>query len=303
MPKERRRTIMKKAKAKAVPQLAPGPPHTPPELLSPSPRIPEQDDFSKIHNEALRQLLTGLTNVDEWISASEQLVNSLVAAISQGNSPTAPTLALSLLAARAIQALHARAAMGDEFAAKRLYGILRSSVEALNYSAKQLPAAYQPLAAGNLQWPVLYSPHPFFSTDTAAVQAELKVADDYHLKIFGKWKDRRRAYDLSLPHNWLAFKILEKLTSARSAPTPSSDLPKQHEWETECKQLPPLSPQTSDAWVKVGWKAVLHFYHDRPEDDPYLAQLGASLGRGKTKGQVRGRIQTQFRQAMKHLVR
>ena len=303
MPKKLRRSVMKKGKKKEASRLSPGPSHTPPELLSPSPMILDQNAFAKVHDEALREHLAGLSEPADLIKAGEQFVNSLMAWVLPGNTPAISTLALSHLAARLLQALFARVSMGDHLAARRVYGILRSSVEQLISDCMRNPSTYLDVAKANLQSPVLYSPHPNFSTDVNALQSKLKVADGYRLNVFGGWSDRKRGVDLDLPQNWLAFTILEKLISARSAVSATSDEEQEPKWQKDCKQLPPLSSETADAWARVGWKAVLHYYRDHPESDPFLAQMGNSLVDLKTEGRVRGRIQTQFTTAIRKLAR
>lgn len=257
------------------------------------------ENLMRITDEELHQQLLN-ADLGKLIAASEQPISTLMARAVKSKTTTQEGLVICLVANRAIRALEYLAAQGNFALAKELYRTVRLAVANLNERALNKPGLFKSTASNHIDWPVLYSPHGFFATDSNALQENLGIGDGFHLAVFGKWKDRTRGLDLTLPQNYLALRVIELLLWTRSKPQPAATIKQPgFSWIKKARKLRPLTEKTADKWAKVGWEVVLDVYNGKPEEDAFLAAIGAAMDfADRTPAKIHGRIKEQFGKAV-----
>ena len=236
------------------------------------------------------------------MATSRQPLATLMVRAENAKTTTLDALLVSQIANLALRALEHLAAKGNVVVARELYRTVRVAVANLNEQALNNPGLFKPLAREHIDWPVLYSPHDFFVTDSKPLQDSLEIGGGFHLAVFGKWDDRDRGLDLTRPQNYLAIRAIELLLRTRTAPQ-SVDSPAANstvwKWRDEARRLQPLTKATAEEWAKVGWKAVLEAFKGKPEADAFLSPLGNSRrAKARTPGRIRARIKSQFKLAV-----
>ncbi len=265
----------------------------PPPLEEPRQPIPVED-LKQITDEELHRRLVD-ADLKQLVATCLQPVASLMARAEKTKTPTPEVGMICMIAHRTMRALEHLAAKGNVVAAKALYRTVNKAVENLNMEALSNPQLFMPAAREHIQWPVLYSRHPYFATNIEDLQKKLKFGENFHLDLF-PWKDRERGTDLNLIKNKLAFQALQVVISAHSEP-PSADslLGKAQpaDWKTTARSLKPFSRESAPKWAAVAWEVILEAYENTPESDPDLATLGNTLSsERRTPAATRARIKS-----------
>ncbi|MCU0771770.1 MAG: hypothetical protein MUE94_08400 [Verrucomicrobia bacterium] len=294
------RSRKSRPKANALPIVV----KLPPPLEKPQQPIPVEN-LKQITDEELHRRLMD-ADVKLLIAACLQPVASLVARAEKAKTTTLDAAIICMIAHRAMRALEHLAAQGNVVAAKELYRTVNKAVENLNQEALANPGLFMPAAREHIEWPVLYSPHPHFSTNIEDLHNKLKVGENFHLDLF-PWKDRKRGTDLNLVKNKLAFQALQVVMSAHAAP-PSADsllgTEQPSDWKNKARSLKPFSRETAHEWAALAWQVILEAYENTPETDPDLAKLGKSLSsERRTPAATRARIKSAVKACILGFVR
>jgi hypothetical protein len=193
--------------------------------------------------------------------------------------------------------------------------ILREAVRKLNEHALLYPALYAPRACQYPDWPILFSLHSEFRTDTVKLSEALGIGANYSLEIMGKGKQRKKPISFATPSNNLARRVFLTLWENRQKWHPKvhgkafaqdADLP---QWVRKCKDLPEFSAASVAQWLKIGWLSVKHAYGGQPESDPELWKIGkhraikAPPGSKSEAAHVRAGIREELGKALKKLAR
>jgi hypothetical protein len=273
-----------------------------------TPRLPAKEDFGRHETSEMRQYCDSLDAGGVY-----QLVSSLVASLLERvkNSPgTGSTLGLALLARQSLSALQYLTVSERPGAAGALVNSLREAVDRLNYHATQDQEPYKKVAQSEISWPVMYSPSYSFATDTKALQARLRVGDDYFLMVMGHGSTKKKPYDFEAPTNKLVLRIIETLQANRYPVRPKdakggtlegSNVP---EWVKKCRGLKPLRRETVDDWAEIGWEAVCDAYDGHPEDETKGNHEIRKIGlHRKDRGKLPGSDSVYVRQGMKEEIK
>lgn len=263
------------------------------------------EDLTRITNEQLHQQLMS-ADWETLIAAIEQPIASMMTRAMNATGSTPEALYICLAANRAMRALEHLAANGMLMAIKQLCLTNRLAVKNLNAIALANPRHFKCMARDHVDWPVLYSPHPFFASDVQALQEELEVGADFDLALFN-WTDRKRGLDLTLRQNYLAVRTIVLLHGTRSTAQPADSTAASatgSRWQEMARRLPPLTKATAKEWADVGWEAVLALYNHEPEKDAFLSPIGSAFPKKRrTPGRIRARIRSTFTDAVKNLAR
>lgn len=283
------RSRVSRHKAKLPPPVV----KLPPQLEKPRQPIPVEN-LKQITDEELHRRLMD-ADVKLLVAACLQPIASLMVRAEEAKTTTFEAAVICMIAHRAMRALEHLAAKGNVVVAKELYRTVNKSVENLNHEALTNPGLFMPTARDHIEWPVLYSPHPHFSTSIEVLRNKLKVGDNFHLDLF-PWKDRRRGTNLNKVQNKLALQALQVVMSAHSAPPSADSLVGKEQptdWKTKARSLQPFSQETAQQWAEVAWEVILEAYESTPETDPDLARLGASRSsERRTPAETRARIKS-----------
>lgn len=163
------------------------------------------------------------------------------------NKNWAAVVLLYGLAAESLAALLRLASKGNMHAARRLLSALRRAIRQLNSDAQRNPAPYRVDAGIHLNWPILFSPIRYLSTDTEALREKLRIGDNLYVKLGNK-----RAFDLKSPKNRLALYVVQTLAACRLIESDDS-LP---DWKKECLKLRDFGKTSYAEWARVGFMMV-----------------------------------------------
>jgi len=131
----------------------------------------------------------------------------------------------------------------NPLAGRHCIGVVSRAVERLNHHANLKPKLYRKPAQTQIRWPVLYSPSPYFATDSIKVQNEPSVGSDYGLNALGQGSKRKKPYEFTLPKNKLVLRVIETLTANMSsrlrieAEAGGCDIAKVPPWVKKCGSL------------------------------------------------------------------
>ncbi len=199
---------------------------------------------------------------------------------------------------------------GHPMALQSMDAIIREAVRKLNEHALSFPSVYALRSRQYPEWPVLFSPHPEFGTDTSKLMEALAIGADYTLEIMGKGKERKKPISFDTPANKLARQVYLTLWENRrkwharvhgKAFAQDSQLP---EWVKQCKELPDFSTASVLQWIEIGWLAVLHTYDGQPEADAELWKIGKHRAtKTPAATHVRAGIKEKMSEAMNKLAR
>ncbi len=219
---------------------------------------------------------------DQWWSNAQEPIKVLLACAEKHERASVELL---MLLTELLNGFYALAANGNKTAARLWMEALTKSIVNFEMLATHEPALFIEEARKSYAIPGMISRNAEKMEDNQRHLKQLQQGEDCPFDILPKGGRTKRFFE---GVNFLAGGLYNHIAHAIEnlpfvkviAESEGIALPA---WVNEAKNLKPLSRDTWKTWAEVAWSVVMEATNGRPEENPSLANLGASAARRAPK--------------------